>query len=79
LVQGLLPRASELIKLGLASTFAFLPIIAVTSVAFAAIYYLLGDAFVHTGTPASNPPPYYDPDALLAEPTADPMIPLDLR
>lgn len=41
-----------------------------------AIYAYFGDAFIHGGAPSSGPPPYIDPDMLLAEPTADPMVPL---
>ena len=78
-VQGFIPRASELLKLGLTFFLAFVPFILVISLAFSGIYAVFGDSFVHGGTPASGPPPYIDPDMLLAEPTADPMVPLDLR
>lgn len=78
-LEGFLPRASELLKLGLTFFLAFLPFIAVVSLGFFAIYGVFGDSFVHGGTPAMGPPPYIDPDMLLAEPTADPMIPLSLR
>lgn len=43
------------------------------------VYGVFGDAFVHGGRPSTGPPPYIDPELLLAEPTADPMVPLDLR
>ena len=77
--QGFIPRASELLKLGLSFWLAFLPFILVIALATGGIYAVFGDTFVHGGTPASGPPPYIDPDMLLAEPTADPMVPLDLR
>ena len=78
-VQGLIPRGSELLKLGLSFFLAFIPFILVISLAFGGIYAVFGDSFVHGGAPSSGPPPYIDPDMLLAEPTADPMVPLDLR
>lgn len=77
--QGFLPRAWELLKLGGSFFLAFAPFIIAVALAFSAIYFVFGDAFVHGGSPAAGPPPYYDPDLLLAEPTADPMVPLDLR
>lgn len=78
-LEGFLPRAWELLKLGGSFFLAFAPFILAVSLAFSAIYFVFGDAFVHGGSPAAGPPPYYDPDLLLAEPTADPMVPLDLR
>jgi len=44
------------------------------SLGFGAVYAVFGDSFVHGGRPSSGPPVYYDADALLAEPTADPMV-----
>lgn len=78
-LEGFLPRAWELLKLGGSFFLAFAPFIIAVALAFSAIYFVFGDAFVHGGSPAAGPPPYYDPDLLLAEPTADPMVPLDLR
>lgn len=78
-LEGLIPRGSELLKLGLSFFLAFIPFILVISLAFGGIYAVFGDSFVHGGAPSSGPPPYIDPDMLLAEPTADPMVPLDLR
>ncbi|PSC76466.1 conserved oligomeric Golgi complex subunit 5 [Micractinium conductrix] len=78
-LEGLPARAAELLKLGLTFFLAFAPFILVVALAFGGIYFVFGDAFVHGGSPSSGPPPYIDPDMLLAEPTADPMIPLDLR
>ena len=74
--QGLPSRASELLKLGLSFFLAFGPFIAAVVLASLAVYSVFGDNFVHSGRPATSPPVYYDPDALLAEPTVDPMVPL---
>jgi len=63
-VQGFLPRATELLKLGGTFFLGFLPFILAVSLAFGAIYFVLGDAFVHGGSPSSGPPPYYDPGGL---------------
>lgn len=78
-LEGLIPRGVELLKLGGTFFLAFTPFIIVVALAFGGIYAVFGDSFVHGGNPNSGPPPYYDVDLLLAEPTADPMIPLDLR
>lgn len=51
-----------------------LPTPAQVSLGFGAVYAVFGDSFVHGGRPSSGPPVYYDADALLAEPTADPMV-----
>lgn len=74
-LEGLIPRATELIKLGLSFFLAFGPFIVAVTLAFVLFTSLLGDSFVHGGTP-SNGQPMYDPNELLSEPTADPMIPL---
>lgn len=91
--QGLIPRATELIRLGGGFFLAFGPFIALISLVFSAIYLVcvprnlvlppsplptqvLGDSFVHGGSPVSAPPPYVDPYDLLSEPTVDPMVPL---
>ena len=66
-MQGFLPRATELLKLGLSFFLAFGPFILVVSLAFGGIYAVFGDAFVHGGSPSVGPPTYYDPDLLLAE------------
>lgn len=74
--QGLIPRATELIRLGGGFFLAFGPFIALISLVFSVIYLVLGDSFVHGGSPVSAPPPYVDPYDLLNEPTVDPMVPL---
>ncbi len=38
---------------------------------------VFGSAFVHGGQPGSGPPPYVDPDLLLAQPTLDPTVPFN--
>lgn len=123
-LQGFIPRAIELVKLGGSFIFAFAPFMIAVSPApsctpisashcrlplalevgvlhtlsrrpptglplaqfwpqvalgFGAVYFVFGDAFIHGGSPASGPPPYIDPDMLLAEPTADPMVSLRCR
>lgn len=75
-LDGLIPRGSQLLTLGATSFLAFGPFILFVLVSFGAVYLAFGDFFVHSGTPASGPPIYYDPADLLAEPTADPMIPM---
>lgn len=75
-LDGLIPRGSQLLTLGATSFLAFGPFILFVLVSFGAVYMVFGDFFVHSGTPATGPPVYYDPADLLAEPTADPMIPM---
>jgi len=49
----------------------------VFSVLFVGTYLLMGSDFIHGGDAiASRPPPYVPPEALLAEPTVDRMVPL---
>mmetsp|Transcript_24708 Transcript_24708/g.80813 ORF Transcript_24708/g.80813 Transcript_24708/m.80813 type:complete len:225 (+) Transcript_24708:19-693(+) len=75
-IEGLIPRATELIKLGGASFLSFFPLIAVFSILFTGTYLLFGSEFVHGGSSSSGPPPYVPPEALLAEETYDPFVPL---
>ncbi|KAL4535173.1 hypothetical protein Ndes2526B_g06078 [Nannochloris sp. 'desiccata'] len=76
-LEGLIPRASALVQLGLSFFLAFGPFIIAVILASAAIYAVFGDNFVHGGTPSSSfSPPQYDPLELLNEPTVDPMIPM---
>ena len=71
-------RAGELLKLGFTSFISFGPLIAVFSVLFVGTYLLMGSDFIHGGDQlASRPPPYVPPEALLAEPTVDRMVPFD--
>lgn len=73
--QGLIPRATELLKLGGSVFLAFAPFILAISVLFGGIYLTFGDHFVHGGDRSSGPPAYVDPNLLLSEPTVDPYIP----
>mmetsp|Transcript_69121 Transcript_69121/g.218643 ORF Transcript_69121/g.218643 Transcript_69121/m.218643 type:complete len:207 (+) Transcript_69121:1652-2272(+) len=83
-LEGLIPRATELVKTGFFGGFiAFLPIIGVTSAIFTACALLLGTDFIHGGAPGDSPyggsqgaPAYVDPDVLLNEDTYDRMVPL---
>ncbi|KAF8065708.1 hypothetical protein HT031_002768 [Scenedesmus sp. PABB004] len=74
-LEGLIPRAAELLKLGGSVFLAFAPFIVAISLLFGAIYAAFGDAFVHGGDRAAGPPPYVDPTELLSEPTVDAMVP----
>jgi hypothetical protein len=73
--QGLIPRATELLKLGGSVFLAFAPFILAISVLFGGIYLTFGDSFVHGGDRNAGPPAYVDPEVLLSEPTVDPFIP----
>ena len=75
-LEGLIPRASQLLQLGASFAFAFGPFILFVLVAFGLVYSVFGDLFVHTGSPSSGAPEYIDPMELLREPTVDPMIPM---
>ncbi|KAK9811845.1 hypothetical protein WJX72_011124 [[Myrmecia] bisecta] len=73
-LEGLIPRGTELLKLGGSFFLAFLPYVLVASVVFTGIYLVFGESFIHGGH--SVPPHYVDPYDLLSEPTVDPMVPL---
>jgi len=75
-LEGLIPRATELLRLGGGQFLAFLPFMAVFSLLFTVCFYVLGPSFIHGGSDISGPPPYVDPQMLLDEPTYDPTIPL---
>jgi len=75
-LDGLIPRGSQLLTLGATSFLAFGPFILFVLVSFGAVWLVWGDLFVHGGSVSSGPPVYLDPYDLLAEPTADPMIPM---
>eukprot|EP00898_Chlorokybus_atmophyticus_P004369 jgi/Chlat1/4933/Chrsp31S04850 len=66
-LEGLIPRATELVKLGGSFWVAFWPYLAATAAGFVAIYLAFGSGFVHGGAPAVGPPRYIDPDELLYE------------
>lgn len=74
-LEGLIPRASELLKLGGSVFLAFVPFILAISLAFGGIYALFGEHFVHGGDSSYSRPAYIDPETLLSEPTVDPYIP----
>jgi hypothetical protein len=74
--QGLVPRASELLKLGGSFFLGFGPLIlGITGLALA-LYLTFGEHFLHGGATSMRPPPYVDPYELLGAPTVDPMVPL---
>jgi len=76
-LEGLIPRASALVQLGLSFFLAFGPFIIAVILASAAIYAVFGDNLIHGGRPSSSfSPPQYDPLELLNEPTVDPMVPM---
>jgi hypothetical protein len=74
-LEGLFPRASQLLQLGGSVFLAFVPFIVTISALFAGIYFVFGDSFVHGGEAGRGLPAYIDAEALLAEPTVDPRIP----
>lgn len=74
-MQGLIPRASELLKLGASVFLAFAPFIVAISLLFGGIYMVFGESFVHGGDRQSGVPAYVDPQTLLSEPTVDPYVP----
>jgi len=74
-LEGLIPRATELLKLGGSVFLAFVPFILAISLLFGGIYMVMGDHFVHGGDANSGPPAYVDPNTLLGEPTVDPYVP----
>ena len=74
-LEGLIPRASQLLQLGASVFLAFLPLIAAISLLTVALKVGFGDQFIHGGEPGRGLPAYIDAEALLAEPTVDPRIP----
>jgi hypothetical protein len=74
-LEGLIPRATELIKLGGSVFLAFAPFIVAISLTFSGLYLVFGEHLLHGGTSRSGPPAYVDPATLLSEPTVDPYIP----
>lgn len=73
-LEGLIPRASQLLKLGGSVFLAFLPFMAAFSALFTLVYVVFGDSFLHGGVAGAGPPPYVDPERLLSETTVDPYI-----
>ncbi|KAK9822666.1 hypothetical protein WJX81_006478 [Elliptochloris bilobata] len=74
-LEGLLPRAQELVKLGGSFFLGFGPLILLLVLLSAGTYAVLGNSFIHGGR--SSYTPRVDPYELLAHPsTRDPMVPL---
>ncbi|CAL8469455.1 g8996 [Coccomyxa elongata] len=75
-LEGLIPRAKELLKLGLSFFLAFGPlIIGIVGLALT-LYFLFGTQFVHGGRSGMAMPQYVDPYELLGQPIVDPTVPL---
>jgi hypothetical protein len=74
-LEGLIPRASQLLQLGGSVFLAFAPFILAISLLFSGIYFVFGESFVHGGEAGRGLPQYIDAEALLAEPTVDPRVP----
>ncbi|CAM6108957.1 unnamed protein product [Calypogeia fissa] len=68
-LDGLIPRGTELLKLGSSFFLGFWPLILASLAAFGAIYLYFGSAFIHTGNRFEQVgrPPYVDPYQLLEE------------
>ncbi|GAQ81653.1 hypothetical protein KFL_000860250 [Klebsormidium nitens] len=68
-LEGLLPRAGELLKLGTTFFLAFWPLVLTAIVLFGGAYAVLGSNFVHGGERSQNAgaPKYVDPYELLAQ------------
>jgi hypothetical protein len=73
-LDGLLPRARELLLLGGSVFLGFLPAMLIFSLVFTGIFSVFGDNFVHGGRQGALPT-YVDPEQLLAEPTVDRFVP----
>ncbi|KAG2447647.1 hypothetical protein HYH02_007565 [Chlamydomonas schloesseri] len=74
-LEGLPGRAKLLLQLGGSVFLGFLPFMLVFSLLFTGVFFVFGDNFLHGGRPATSPPRYIDPEALLSEPTVDPYVP----
>lgn len=90
-MQGLIPRGIELLRLGFGFFLPFLPFMVAFSVLFTLTFYVFGADFLHGGgyydlepaqksvavarQPERKVPAYIVPEALLAEPTVDRMVP----
>ncbi|KVI10849.1 uncharacterized protein LOC112506994 [Cynara cardunculus var. scolymus] len=67
-LEGLIPRANLLLRLGGTFFLAFWPLFLVTVASFSAIYLYFGPKFVHDGTARQvQLPQYIDPYALLED------------
>ena len=94
-LEGLIPRATQLLRLAFGFWIPFWPFMAVFSALFTLTYVLFGDFFLHSGDyfepdavlnngqageaarRPRGPPAYVVPEALLAEPTYDRMVPFN--
>lgn len=74
-LEGLIPRASQLLTLGFSAFLPFLPFMLAFSLLFSAIFFVFGDSFLHGGREGVGLPAYVDPQTLLSEPTVDPYVP----
>jgi hypothetical protein len=67
-LEGLLPRAGELVKLGTTFFLAFWPLVLTAIVLFGGAYAVFGSSFVHGGEKTeTGAPRYIDPYQLLAQ------------
>ncbi|XP_044490900.1 uncharacterized protein LOC123214938 [Mangifera indica] len=67
-LEGLIPRAKLLLRLGGTFFLGFWPLILITVASFSALYLYFGPTFVHDGTETPiSPPQYVDPYALLED------------
>lgn len=73
-LEGLIPRATELIKLGGSFFLAFGPFLLGVAVLFLSVYAVFGENFIHSGRANQGPPPYIDPMELLSERTVDEFV-----
>ena len=75
-LQGLIPRGKELLKLGLSFFLAFGSLILGIAALAGTLYFLFGDQFIHGGRTSMSMPRYVDPYELLGQPTVDPTVPM---
>ncbi|KAJ7558517.1 hypothetical protein O6H91_04G053300 [Diphasiastrum complanatum] len=74
-LDGLIPRAQELLKLGGSFFLAFWPLIFASLAAFIALYIYFGATFIHAGNSSQvYRPPYVDPYKLLEEEVLPPEL-----
>eukprot|EP00798_Chlamydomonas_sp_ICE-L_P030417 gene30417-35422_t len=66
-LEGLIPRATELIKLGGSFFLAFAPLLVAAILTFGGVYAVFGESFIHGGQANRGPTPYMDPYELLSE------------
>ncbi|XVF67406.1 hypothetical protein PTKIN_Ptkin10aG0118400 [Pterospermum kingtungense] len=67
-LEGLVPRAKQLLTLGGTFFLGFWPLILSTVAFFSALYFYFGPSFIHdTSKTPISPPPYIDPYTLLED------------